>query len=334
MTAQVVCGRVVMERYGPPEVLELREVALDPVPPGEVRLRTIAAAVNRADVEIRNGTWPVQLESPFPYTPGLETLGSVVEVGDGVDGLRPGDRAITMMQRLGGIHGTRPGGYSELVTVPATSVAVVPDDLDPLAVAACGLAAVTALEGLRRLGPLAGRRVCVLGANGGVGSAAVSWAVRAGAHAVAVVGRADVVGYVRSLGAAEVLVLDRARPLTDVLAPRSVDAVLETLGARTFADSVAALRPGGRLCLVGAASGPDLHLSAWDLMQELRLTGWSSENLTGDDLRADIEELTDALRTGTLPPPGVRVMPLREAAAAHRLLESGGVTGRLLLVPD
>lgn len=333
MSSELVCSRVAMDRYGPPDVLGVRDVVLDPVPPGEVRLRTIASAVNRADLEIRSGSWPVQLVSPFPYTPGLETVGTVVELGAGVDGLPLGVRAVTMMQRLGGIHGIRPGGYADHVTVPASSLAVVPDDVDPFAVAALGLAAVTALEGLHRLGPLAGSRLVVLGANGGVGSAAVAWASAAGADVVGVVSRAEVVPYVRSLGASEVVVLPRTGGLADVLAPRSVDAVLETLGNSTFADSTAALRRGGRLCLVGAATGEELRLSAWDLIQDLQLTGWSSENLDGDSLRRDIAQVVDALRAGTLPVPAWRTLPLRDAAEAHRLLEAGGVTGRLLLVP-
>src|SRR5437588_305337 len=100
-----------MDGYGPPEVLVLREVPLPALGPGDIRVRTIAAAVNRADLEIRSGNWPVQQPDPFPYTPGLEVLGDVAEVGESVTLPRPGQRVITMMQHLGGIHGERPGGY-------------------------------------------------------------------------------------------------------------------------------------------------------------------------------------------------------------------------------
>ena len=326
-------GAVVMDRYGGTEVLEWREVTLTPVRPTEVRLRTIASAVNRADVEIRQGEWPIQRDEPFPYVPGLETLGTVEEAGSEVTTLRPGDRVITMMQRLGGIHGERPGGYGEHVTVEADVCAFVPEDVDPLDVAALGLAAVTALEGLRRLEISAGDRVAVHGAAGGVGSNAVALARRADADVVAVISHAEQVDYVRGLGASDVVVLDAGRTLVDAVGARSLDAVLETLGAATFTHSVAALRRGGRLCLVGALTGPDLRLVAWDLMQDLHLTGYSSENLAGPALRDDMAEIVAALRAGDLRPPQYRTVPLPEAAQAHRLLEGGGVRGRLLLVP-
>jgi NADPH2:quinone reductase len=323
---------VQMDGYGEEEVLEARRVPLLALSAGEVRLRTLAAAVNRADIEIRSGKWPIERPDPFPYTPGLEVLGEVVEVAPGVGGVSVGQRAITMMQRLGGIHGERPGGYGEYVSVPAESVAVVPDDVDVLALAALGLAAVTALEGLRRIGIVPGARVAVLGASGGVGSAAVTLATGLGARVVGVLPNLDKADYVRGLGAADVVALDDGS-MVDQLGARSLDGVFETLGARTFRDSVASLRRGGRLCLIGAVTGEHLDLIAWDLMQDLVLTGYSSENLTGDELRADIAHLCAELRAGRLRPPDYKVLPLSEAGDAHRRLERGEVSGRLLLVP-
>lgn len=329
----LMTGRIVqMDRYGPPDVLELRETPLPLLASGEVRIRTVAAAVNRADVEIRSGNWPVRQENPFPYTPGIEVLGDVVETAQDVGSPRPGQRAITMMQHLGGIHGERPGGYGEYVTVPAGHVAVVPGDIDPYALAALGLAAVTALEGLRRLDLRPGQRLAVLGASGGVGSVALRLAKDLGAHVIAVLPRAGKEGHVREQGADEVVLLDEGT-LVDRYGGRALDAVLELLGQRTFADSVAALRRGGRLCLVGALTGPDLSLVAWDLMQDLVLTGYSSENLTGEHLRPDIDHLVGLLRAGRLPPPAYRVMDLAEAAEAHRLMGDSKVAGRILLAP-
>jgi NADPH2:quinone reductase len=161
-----------------------------------------------------------------------------------------------------------------------------------------------------------------------VGTAALSLAQGMGAHVIAVLPRAGKEAHVRAAGADEVVLLDQQR-----LEPRSLDAVLEILGERTFEQSVAALRRGGRLCLVGAVTGADLHLVAWDLMQDLVLTGYSSENLTGDELRADIDHLGAELRAGRISPPPYRRLPLDEAAEAHRLIESSQVAGRLLLTP-
>jgi NADPH2:quinone reductase len=319
-----------IDRYGGPEELVWRTVERAPPAAGEVRIRTRYAAVNRADVEIRRGEWPIVRADPFPYTPGLEVVGVVDAVGAGVTGVAPGAPVITMMQRLGGIWGERPGGYGEFVVVRAEAVATFGADVDAETMAALGLVAVTAAEGLKRLAPAPGARVVVHGPSGGVGSVAVALAGARGAEVIAVLPRGGKEDYVRSLGAAQVVRLDAAG-LLDALGARSVDAVLETTGARTFADSAAVLRRGGRLCLVGALTGPELTLSAWDLLQDLQLTGWSSENLTGDGLREHVAQIAGLVREGRLAAPAVRRFALSDAASAHAQLERGDLRGRALL---
>ena len=332
MTVARPSRAIQIDRYGPPEVMEWRVVDLPPLGADEVRLRTLVAAVNRADLEIRSGRWPVQRDNPFPYTPGLEVVGEVEAVGPAVTSVRPGERVITMMQRLGGIHGQRSGGYAEHVTVAADVLATLPADVDPRVLAALGLVAVTAAEGLRRLALVPGARVVIQGASGGVGSAAVAMASARGAEVIAVLPRAGKERYVRELGASAVVRLDKGE-LVEAVRPGTVDAVLETLGTRTFADSVTVLRRGGRLCLVGALTGEVLTMSAWDLLQELELTGWSSENLTGRQLRDHVAELVEQVRSGRLRPPATHEFPLPAAAEAHRRLERGELAGRALLVP-
>lgn len=319
-----------IDRYGGPEELVWRAVRRAPPGADEVRIRTLYAAVNRADIEIRRGEWPIVRDDPFPYTPGLEVVGVVDDVGARVTGVWPGAHVITMMQRLGGIWGERPGGYGEYVVVPADALATFPPEVDAEQMAALGLVAVTAAEGLARLDTAPGTRVVVHGASGGVGSAAVALAVARGAEVIAVLPRAGKDDYVRGLGAASVVHLD-ASGLLDALGPRSVDAVLETTGARTFADSTAVLRRGGRLCLVGALTGAELALSAWDLLQELRLTGWSSENLTGDALRGHVAQIAELVRGGLVAAPEIHRFALAEAARAHAAIERGALAGRALL---
>ena len=135
----------------------------------------------------------------------------------------------------------RAGGYAEHVTVGADAVAALAADVDPLAVAALGLAAVTAYEGLRRTGPVAGRRVVVTGAAGGVGSAGIALA-RAldAAEVIGVVRRGETADYVRTIGAHRVVVTGETR-VADALGPRSVDRVLDTVGGAVFGDCVAVL---------------------------------------------------------------------------------------------
>ena len=321
-----------IDRYGGPEELVWRAVRRAPPGDDEVRIRTLYAAVNRADIEIRRGEWPIVRSEPFPYTPGLEVVGVVDDVGARVTGVWPGAHVITMMQRLGGIWGERPGGYGEYVVVRADALATFPPEVDAEQMAALGLVAVTAAEGLARLDLQPGTCVVVHGASGGVGSAAVALASARGAEVIAVLPRAGKDDYVRDLGAARVVHLDE-QGLLDALGPRSVDAVLETTGARTFADSAAVLRRGGRVCLVGALTGAELSLSAWDLIQELRLTGWSSENLTGDALREHVAQIAELVRGGLLAAPAIEGFAMADAAEAHRRIEAGELTGRALLVP-
>ena len=119
---------IVMRQYGGPDVLRVEKVPLTPVQPGEARIRVLASAVNHSDLEIRAGNWPILKPAPFPYTPGLEAVGQVVETGASVTEVRVGDRVITMMQGLGGVRAQRPGGYAGYVAVDASAVALLSDD--------------------------------------------------------------------------------------------------------------------------------------------------------------------------------------------------------------
>ncbi len=321
---------VVMRRYGPPEVLGLERVPLRPLAADEIRLRMLAAAVNHSDLEIRAGNWPILRDEPFPYVPGLELVGDVVECGAEVAEFRVGERAITMMQGLGGVRAERPGGYAEYANVAAAAAALVPNDLDPFAIASLGLASITAYEGLRRLGPIAGGRVLVTGASGGVGSAAVAIARAEGAEVVGVVSRPERAAYVRSLGAAEVLQSDQV--LAGALGEQALDGVLDTVAGGLFDACVKALAPGRRLSLVGAVGGSTVSFDAYRLL-DVMLTGYGSESLDGPSLRGAMTTICDWLRRGILVAPAYRRFSLDEAAAAHASLEAHAVEGRLLLVP-
>lgn len=209
------------------------------------------------------------------------------------------------MQGLGGVRAERDGGYAAYVTVSATAVAPLPATVDPAAFAALGLAGVTAHMGLRKLGNLSGRTLIVTGPAGGVGSTAMLLA--------------------RELGAT---VIEHGRG-SEPLTPRTADAVLDVVAGPLFPELVAALRHGGRYCLVGAVAGGDVSFDAWSLIEGITLTGYSTEDLTGDELRA----ATDALLRIQLPATKYTVLPLAEAPRAHAMLESRETKGRVVLVP-
>jgi NADPH2:quinone reductase len=296
---------IVMRRTGGAEVLRLEDVTLAALARGEVRLRVLAAAVNHSDLEVRAGNWRIRRQPPFPYVPGLEVVGEVVEVAPDVREVVVGQRAWSTMQGLGGVRAERDGGYAEHVTVSASVLAPLPAAIDAVRFAAIGLAGVTALEAMRRLGELRGKTLVITGTTGGVGAVAVH------------------IG--RSLGA-DVVALDRnAVPLP----AGSADAILDGVGGSLFSSLVGALRPRGRYCMFGATAGADVAFDLWHLLDGRVLTGYSSEDLDGVALRAATQELLAM----SLPPPPTTVLPLADAARAHARLESREVRGRIVLVP-
>jgi NADPH2:quinone reductase len=315
-----------MERYGGPEVL--RAIDRDPPVPseGEVLVRVTVAGVNRADCFIRSGEWTQA--GGWPYVPGLEACGTVAAVGPGVGDLAVGDAVITMMQRLGGIHGARPGGYQELLLCPAHTLARVPPSLDLDTAGALGLPAVTALLALRVLDAAPGQRVLVHAATSAVGTCAVQLLVAAGCHVIASGTRAGKLEKLRALGASELVVTSDAA-WAERLSP--VDRVFDLVGRATFAPTVDRLASGGRLVFVGGTSGGELAFSGWALMRPVTLTGYSSETLDRAQLAGAMAEIAAAFARGALRVAELTRIPLAEAARAHELLESGQLTGRLVL---
>ena|SRR6516162_1942575 len=320
---------IVMRQYGGPNVLQFETVSLPSLRPDEIRIRTIASPINHSDLEIRAGNWPILQPNPFPYTPGLEVVGNVVEVGTNVSDFRIGERVITMMQGLGGVRPQRPGGYAEYVGVRASAVAAVSADIDPLDIAALGLGSVTAFEALRKIGDLGGRRVAVTGAAGGVGSAAVAIARAQGAEVIGIISRSEQTEYVRSLGASTVVGSESVA--AGALGSESIDGILDTVAGKTFASYVAALRPGGVLSLIGAVGGSDVTFDAYRLL-EVTLTGYASDTLDGPALRRAMHSISGWLSQGVIRAPVHTLFTLEEAAAAHAKLEQHSIQGRVLLV--
>ncbi|HTM22425.1 MAG TPA: zinc-binding alcohol dehydrogenase family protein [Kofleriaceae bacterium] len=315
-----------MDAYGDPDVLRPVERPDWEPGPGEVVVQAACAGVNRADLFIRSGEWPQG--GSFPYVPGLEVAGTVAALGAGVTDLSIGDPVITMMQHLGGIHGTRPGGYQSHVLVPADTLARLPAGFDPLTAGALGLPAVTALLALEVLDVRAGHRVLVHAGSSAVGLMAIQLAAHAGAEVIATGTSPAKFDLMRSAGASATL---STRDPDWPTRAGDLDRAFDLVGAATFAPTVAALRPGGRLIFVGGTSGADLSFSGWALMRPTTITGYSSESLTRAELARAIAAIAHRHKEGTLRPLALTEFPLRAAATAHRTLASGSVAGRLIL---
>src|SRR5262245_15838163 len=233
--------RIQMDGYGPPDVLHAVEIAPRDPEPGEVAIRVAVAAVNRADCFIRSGEWTQR--GGFPYVPGLEACGTVVRAADGA-AFQPGDRVITMMQRMAGIHGERPGGYQQELIAPAATLARVPDGLDLETAGALGLAAVTARLAIDALDARPGMRILVQGGASGVGTCAIQLLRAAGVRVVGTSTRREKLALIEEVGA-ELAISTRDPGWPGTVGP--VDGVFELVGAATFAASIDLLRPGGRL---------------------------------------------------------------------------------------
>jgi NADPH2:quinone reductase len=319
-----------MHDYGAPEVLRAEEIAAWEPREGEVVIRTAIIGVNRADAFIRMGEW--KQAGGFPYVPGLEACGVVESVGVGVGDVRVGDAVITMMQKLGGIHGVRPGGYQELVRVAASTVARVPASMtsDVRTMGALGLPAVTAWCALEALEVRDGMRVLVHAGSSAVGTMALQLLRARGVETVATGTRREKFPLIESCGASRVVSTKDAKWRENV---GEIDRVFDLVGQATFAASVASMRAGGRLVFVGGTSGGELSFSGWDLMRPTTLTGWSSEGLSRSELQRAVDAIALEASAGRLRVAELHAFPLRDAASAHAALESGMLAGRIVLDP-
>lgn len=276
--------------------------APDPVPgPGEVLIEVRHAGVNFLDVAYRDANM-----SPGAV-PGVDAAGVVVVAADG-SGPAVGSRVTT----FGG-----GGAWAELRAVPVANLAVVPDEVGLDAAVALPGAGVTALQSVRLLGSLLGRRVLITGASGGVGRFAVQLAARAGAEVVAVVGSAARGGGLLELGAREVV--------TDISEAGPVDDALDMVGGDVLVGVMACLRPGGRAISIGQASG---RPSTLDLEAERRRGGgtWLTPFVVQAPFGPDLEQLLSRVSQGDLDPvigwqgSWSRIDEAAQALASRRLL--------------
>ncbi|MBZ4319688.1 NADP-dependent oxidoreductase [Streptomyces sp. SCA2-4] len=300
---------------GGPDVLRVVETARPRPGRGEILVRVHAAGVNPADWKTRaRGVFADGTEPPFVL--GWDVSGVVEETGAGVTLFRPGD-AVFGMPRF-----PHPAGaYAEYVTAPARHFAPRPRGLDHLHAGALPLAGLTAWQALvDTAGVRPGQRVLVHAAAGGVGHLAVQIAKARGAYVIgtASAGKHDLL---RSLGADE-LVDHRTQDVTEAV--RDVDVVLDGLGGDSWARSLRTLRPGGTL--VSILPPDDAFPRA-----EAEAAGVRAVFMLVEPDHAGLRELAALVEAGRLRVVLDRVFPLAEAAAAHRLGETGRTTGKIVL---
>jgi D-arabinose 1-dehydrogenase-like Zn-dependent alcohol dehydrogenase len=309
---------------------------------GQVRVAVEACGVCHRDLLDREGRFPFVR---VPITPGHEATGLVVEVGPGVRDWAVGDRVATMhrdacgecptcrrgetslCEAAGHVFGLlADGGYASELVAPESALYAVPEELPAAHAAVLHCTFGTVYRDLVTLGGLtAGQRVLVTGANGGCGAAAVQVAVRVGAHVVAVIRDERHAAFVRELGAQEIVVDGMAR-FADCVQP--VDLALDTVGAPTFLAALRAVRAGGRVVVIGNVTREKVPVNLGFLITR-GITVVGGSGATRAEMRAVV-----AMHAAKPFRFVVQTMPLSRADEAQRLVRSGGLQGRIVVVPE
>ena len=342
--------RIVVTRYGGADALEIiKEECAEPER-GEVTVRVLAAGVSLPDIMMREGIHP---ETPrVPFTPGWDLVGEVDRVGEGVSRIQPGQMVAALPIS---------GAYAEFVCLSQRELVPVPPGLDPAEAVSLILNYVTAYQMLHRSAKVKpGQRVLIHGAAGGVGSALLQLGRLAGL---------EMYGTCSSQGATAVSVLggipidyqhqDFVKEIHD-LTTDGVDVVFDGIGGNHIWRSRKALRSGGKVVAYGLtgslrggrlASGRSggrhrfraiaifgLYIAGgWLLPDRRRVVPYSIQTLKRlrpQVFREDLIALFDLLQQHKIKPLIAQRLPLGEAKHAHELLGSGGVVGKLVLVPN
>ena len=316
---------ILVSQYGEPDVLALREVELGKPKAGQALVRLMAAGVNFVDIYHRRGIYPQTL----PFIPGVEGAGVVEAVGEGVTTVKLGDRVA---------YAGQPGAYAEASLVQAESLIPLPDWLSFEQGAAFPLQGMTAqylIHEFRQ--PKSGDVVLIHAAAGGVGLLSVQWARHLAARVIGTVSTEDKATAAREAGASDVILYIRqdfvaeTKRLTHDHGPHLI---LDGVGKTTFAKDLEAAALRGHIVVFGSSSGPaDPVLPNVLMPRSLSVSGGSLPNYTRsrEELMRRANAVLDGICAGWLKVRIYRVLPLAQAAEAHRLLENRQTIGKVVL---
>jgi NADPH2:quinone reductase len=320
-----------IHEHGGPEVLKFEDV--DPGKPGrgEILIEHGAIGLNFIDVYYRTGLYPPPGGS-LPLTPGGEGVGKVLEVGEGVTGLKRGDRVA---------YAVGLGAYAERRVVAADRVVKVPDGISDEQAAGMMLKGMTAEYLLRRTFKVKkGDTILFHAAAGGVGLIAGQWAKHLGATTIGTAGSPDKVKLAKAHGFDHVINYreqDFAEEVKKITGGRLCDVVYDSVGKDTFEGSLNCLKPLGLLALFGQSSGPVPPFNLGVLAQKGSLYITRPTLFTYNAKREDLEKSARALfsvvKSGVVRVEVKQRYKLAEAAQAHRDLEGRKTTGVTVLVP-
>jgi putative PIG3 family NAD(P)H quinone oxidoreductase len=315
---------------GGPEVLKLTQGPVPQAGAQDVLIRVAAAGVNRPDVLQRMGRYPIPPDaSPII---GLEVAGEIAAIGAAVNQWKVGDKVCAL---------TNGGGYAEYCRVPMGQVLPWPKGYDAIRAGAVPETYFTVWANVFQMGRLhAGETVLIHGGTSGIGSTALQLGREFGAHVFVTVGGASKVEACLKLGA-EVAINYREQEFEKVVAERTngrgVDVVVDIIGAKYFDRNLASLAKDGRLVIIGTMGGNMVEQFNLGRVQAKRLSIMGStmrprsaaeKAVIASDLRAKVWPVLDA---GRCAPIIHEVLPLAQAAEAHRLMESSDHVGKIVL---
>jgi NADPH:quinone reductase-like Zn-dependent oxidoreductase len=335
-----------IHEFGDPEVLRYEEVPDPQLRKDQILIRVKACAMNHLDLWVRKGLPGVLL----PHILGSDIAGEIVEIGEYLNGFQTGQRVLVapmhfcnrceqcstgrqnMCHQFTVLGNGVDGGNCELIAVPAINVIPLPKNIGFHEAASVPLVFLTAFHMLTgRASVRPGDTVLVLGANSGVGIAAIQIAKLFGATVIATAGDDRKMQKAKELGADHVInhyqqkIGDEARKFTS---KAGVDIVIEHVGSATWKESMKALKPGGTLVTCGATSGPEASFDLRFLFaRQLSLLG--SYMGTMGELHAVLK----LVFSGKLKPVVDKTFPLREIRAAHEYLEQSKMFGKVVLIP-
>jgi NADPH:quinone reductase-like Zn-dependent oxidoreductase len=320
---------IVIKHSGGPEVLQIA-TRPDPEPTlGHVLIEVKAFGVNKAEAYFRSGVWGEVAEIT-----GIECVGTVI--ADPGGRYRPGEKVMAI---VGGLGRTLNGSYAEMVNAPTSNVVPVETNMpwsDLAALPESYATAWTAIFGILNLQP--GQSLLVRGATSALGQAAVNIAANAGAYVIATTRREARLEGLRALGASQVKI-ERPDMSTEIRAIHSegVDCVLDIVGTTTLLDSVAALKRGGHVCVVGflGGSGPLEFDPVFQLPGGRLISAFASAMSTGTEefplSEIPFQTIVDRAGDGTYQAKPMCVFDFSEIENAHRLLESGEAGGKIVV---
>lgn len=327
-TLPVNMTEVIITSPGDASVLRARQAPLPRPQAGEVLVRVQAAGINRPDVLQRRGLYP--MPPGVTPVPGLEIAGEIAALGEDVTGFAVGDRVCAL---------TNGGGYADYCVAPAGQCLPVPDGLDMVRAAALPETFFTVWANLFRMGRLqAGETVLVHGGTSGIGTTTIALARAFGARVIATASSAEKCEAITRLGG-EAINYREADFVAEVMtrtSGRGADVILDIMGGSHLPGNVTALAHDGRLVIIGFMGGRSGELDVQTLILKrgiitgstMRSRSAAEKAALAADLRTQVWPL---LATGQCLPPIHQTFPLADAAAAHRLMESGEHIGKIVL---